>query len=80
MLLSGSLVGVVWDVELHEFVQTSEAVPERCIFDPLLVSDDIVIERFQAIYRVYQEVPVAGDLAHWVVEERYLHDLWQCGE
>lgn len=76
MLLSRSFVGVVWDVKFHEFVQTSESVAERRIFDSFFIGDDIVVECFQTINRVNEEVAISGDLAHWIVEQRYLHNLW----
>ena len=44
MLLSRLLLSVVWNMKFHEFVETSESVAERGIFDSFLVGDYKVIE------------------------------------
>jgi len=72
-------VGVVRDMKFHEFVQTSESVPETGIFNALLVRYHKIIERLEARNRVYYEMPVARDLAHWVVKQSDVHDGWQSG-
>ena len=80
MLLCGALSAVVRNVDFHKLVEPSESVTETCVFDSLLIRDDVVIEGPQLRDRVDQEVPVAGDLAHWVVKQCHLHDLGKGGQ
>ena len=75
MLLSTSLVTVVWDVELHELVQASESVAERGVFNPFFVSDYEVVKRFEAGNRVNHEVPVARNGTDRICEQSYVHYL-----
>ncbi len=80
MLFSRSFISVIRDVKFHEFVESSEAIAKGSVFNSFLISDDIVVKSFETVDRVDQEVAIPGDLAHWVVEERNLHDLWQGSE
>ena len=75
MLFGRSFVGVVWNVKFHEFVQPTESVAKRCIFNSFFICNHVVVECFQTINRVNEEVTIAGDLAHWIVEQCDLHDL-----
>ena len=61
MLFSARFVTIVRDVPLHVFVETSEAVTERSILNALLVRDNVVVESFEAGYRVNDEVSIAGN-------------------
>jgi hypothetical protein len=77
VLLSRAFVGVVSDVNFHEFVEASESVAERSVFDSLLVRYDIVVQRFQALNLIHDETPVARDLTHRVVEQCDMDDRRQ---
>ena len=61
MLFSARFVTIVRDVPLHVFVETSEAVTERSILNALLVRNNVVVESFEAGYRVNDEVSIAGN-------------------
>lgn len=80
VLLGRAFVGVVGDVQLHELVEATEAVTEGGVLDALLIGYHVVIERLEARNRVHQEVTVARDLTHWIVEERDLHNLGEGGQ
>lgn len=68
MLLGGLLLGVIGDVQLHELIQASEPVAKRSIFNPFFVSNGVVVQSQQRLYRVHQEMSVARNRAHWVAE------------
>ena len=61
MLFCTLLFSVVWDVEFHELVKTSESVAEGSIFDTLFVCDYEVVECKKRLDAVDQEVTVAWD-------------------
>jgi len=67
---------VVGDVELHELVETTEAVPKTGVFDSLLVRNDMVIECFKAGNGVDHEVSVPRNVADRVREESDVQDRW----
>lgn len=62
-------------MELHELIEASESVSEGCIFYSLLVSYNKVVQSQERLDAVDQEVPVTGDAANWVAEQRQVHDL-----
>jgi hypothetical protein len=62
-------------MKLHELVQSSESVAERCILDALFVSYYEVVKSQQRLDAVYKEVSIAWDAADWIAEQRQVHDL-----
>lgn len=80
MLFRRLLLGVVRNVELHELVEAPEPVAKGGILDALFVGDDEVVQGKQGLHAVDEEVPVAGDAADGVAEERQMHYLWQGDE
>ena len=44
MLLCTLLLGVVWNMKLHELVEATESVTEGGVFNPLFISDDEVVQ------------------------------------
>lgn len=77
MLLCARFVTIICDVPLHILVETSEAVTKRGIFNPLFISDHIVVESLETWDRVYDEVTVTRNGAHWVGKQGDVHDLRQ---
>lgn len=77
MVLGRALVGVVWDVQLHELVKPAKPVAKRRVLNAFLVRYHIVVESLEARYRVHDEVTVAGYLTNGVVEECDVDDLGQ---
>ena len=80
MLLGARHIAIIRDLPLHVFVEASETVTKRGILDPLLIGDDIVVERLEAGDRVDDEVTVAGDGADRVGEQGDVHDRRQLDE
>jgi hypothetical protein len=62
-------------MKLHELVQSSESVAERCILDALFVSYYEVVEGQQRLDAVYKEMPITRNAADWIAEQRQVHDL-----
>jgi len=73
-------VGVVWDMQFHKFVQTSETVPKTGVLNALLVRYNKIVERLEARNRVDNKMSVTRDLAHWIVKQSDVHDRWQGSE
>lgn len=53
MLFCRPLISVVWNVKFHELIEASEAVAKRGVFDSLFIRDNIIVECFEASYRVH---------------------------
>jgi len=73
-------MSIVGNVQLHEFVQSTESIAETGVLNTLFVRYHVVVKCFQAWQRIHHEVTITGDVAHGVGKESYVQDLGHAGK
>ena len=80
VLVCAWLVAVVRYVPAHILIHASEPIAKGCIFNPLFISDDILVKCFESRYAVDHEMSVARNVAEWVVEKCAVQHVGQSSQ
>lgn len=64
---------VLWDVKLHELVESPESVTERGVLNSFFIGYNEVVKGFQTRDGINDKMPITWNRADWVGEESDVH-------